>query len=100
MLGADLIGFHLQQHCNNFLDTVDRLVEARLDWDQFAVDLERHRTLVRPFPISVQGWSERNVASGESLAGQVQELKDRYKLNGLHIVVGVERIVHRRLLRD
>lgn len=92
MLGAGLIGFHLQQYCNNFLDTVDRMVEARLNWDQFAVDLERHRTLVRPFPISVQSWSERNVASGESLAGQVQELKDRYKLNGLQIVVGVERI--------
>ncbi len=24
LLGADLIGFHIQAHCNNFLDTVDR----------------------------------------------------------------------------
>jgi trehalose 6-phosphate synthase len=36
MLGADLVGFHLQQHCNNFLDSVDRMVEARLDWDSLA----------------------------------------------------------------
>ncbi len=35
MLGADLLGFHLQQYCNNFLDTVDRVLESRLDWDHF-----------------------------------------------------------------
>ncbi len=58
MLGADLIGFHLQQHCNNFLDSVDRMVEARLDWDRFAAEFRGHSALVRPFPISVQPWSE------------------------------------------
>src|SRR5215471_8872830 len=26
LLGADLIGFHIQSHCNNFLETVDRIV--------------------------------------------------------------------------
>ena len=37
MLGADLIGFHTQFHCNNFLETVDRALEARIDWEHFAV---------------------------------------------------------------
>ena len=32
MLGADLIGFHTQYYCNNFLETVDRALEARIDW--------------------------------------------------------------------
>jgi trehalose 6-phosphate synthase len=53
MLGADLIGFHIQSHCNNFLQTVDRILEARVDWEHFSVLRRRHRTLVRPFPISV-----------------------------------------------
>src|SRR3989338_3923356 len=53
MLGADLLGFHIQFHCNNFLDTVDRLVESRIDWEQFAVNRRDHRTLVKPFPISL-----------------------------------------------
>jgi trehalose 6-phosphate synthase len=26
MLGADLIGFHTQYYCNNFLDTVERAI--------------------------------------------------------------------------
>jgi len=51
--GADLIGFHTQNHCNNFLETVDRAVEALTEWDRFAVNRQGHVTLVRPFPISV-----------------------------------------------
>lgn len=92
MLGADLVGFHLQQHCNNFLDTVDRMVQARLDWDHFAVELEKHTTHVRPFPISVQDWSERGVPSGDELARQIGELRERHDLEGMQIVVGVDRI--------
>ena len=37
LLGADLIGFHIQAHCNNFLETVDRTLESRVDWEHFAV---------------------------------------------------------------
>lgn len=29
MLGNDLLGFHLRNHCQNFLDTVDRGLEAK-----------------------------------------------------------------------
>jgi trehalose 6-phosphate synthase len=53
LLGADLIGFHVQAHCNNFLDTVDRLLESRIDRERFAVDRGGQFTYVRPFPISV-----------------------------------------------
>jgi alpha,alpha-trehalose-phosphate synthase [UDP-forming] len=53
LLGADLIGFHIQSHCNNFLQTVDRVVESRVDWEHFSVARQNHRTIVRPFPISV-----------------------------------------------
>ncbi len=53
LLGADLIGFHVQSHCNNFLETVDRVVESRVDWEHFSALRQDHRTMVRPFPISV-----------------------------------------------
>jgi alpha,alpha-trehalose-phosphate synthase [UDP-forming] len=53
LLGADLMGFHIQSHCNNFLQTVDRVVESRVDWEHFSVRRQDHVTLVRPFPISV-----------------------------------------------
>jgi trehalose-6-phosphate synthase/HAMP domain-containing protein len=53
MLGADLIGFHTQYHCNNFLETVDRGLEARIDAEHFAVVRGDHITSVKPYPISV-----------------------------------------------
>ena len=53
LLGADLIGFHIQSHCNNFLHTVDRVVESRVDWEHFSVRRLDHLTQVQPFPISV-----------------------------------------------
>ena len=92
MLGADLIGFHLQQHCNNFLDTVDRMVEAKLDWDRFSAELRGHTTLVRPFPISVQLWSEKHAAEGDALVAQSRELRHKFALGDGPIGVGVDRI--------
>ncbi|MGC9292162.1 MAG: alpha,alpha-trehalose-phosphate synthase (UDP-forming) [Acidobacteriaceae bacterium] len=58
LLGADLIGFHVQAHCNNFLDTVDRVLEARVDWEHFSVKRNGHWSSIRPFPISVDFQSE------------------------------------------
>ena len=53
MLGADLVGFHTQYYCNNFLETAERALEARIEWEQFAVTRGQRTTLVKPFPISV-----------------------------------------------
>ena len=53
LLGADLVGFHIQSHCNNFLNTIDRTLESRIEWERFAVNRGGHFTMVRPFPISV-----------------------------------------------
>lgn len=53
LLGADLIGFHIQAHCNHFLETVDQALECLIDWERSAVSRGDHVTLVRPFPISV-----------------------------------------------
>ncbi|MDE2238060.1 MAG: trehalose-6-phosphate synthase, partial [Elusimicrobia bacterium] len=53
MLGADLVGFHTQYYCNNFLETVDRTLECRIDRERFSVIKEEHLTAVKPFPVSV-----------------------------------------------
>lgn len=58
MLGASILGFHTQSHCNNFVDSVDRLLEARIDREQNAVVQHGRSTLVRPYPISLE-WPVR-----------------------------------------
>jgi trehalose 6-phosphate synthase len=54
MLGADVIGFHTQQYCLNFLETVQRYLECRVDLETMSVLYGGHRTEVRTYPISVE----------------------------------------------
>ncbi len=88
MLGADLIGFHTQYHCNNFLDTVDRALESRIDWERFAVEKEGHSTLVKPFPISVEFPGALQGARPPDRASLLQALNVQAQFLG----VGVERM--------
>ncbi|MGA3039948.1 MAG: trehalose-6-phosphate synthase [Bryobacteraceae bacterium] len=92
MLGADLIGFHIQAHCNNFLETVDRSLESRIDWEHFAVNRHDHLTTVRPFPISVafngNGASAGADASAAERAALFRELGGKPEFLGL----GVDRV--------
>ncbi len=53
MLGADLVGFHTQQYCNNFRDTVASELESRVDFERFSISYSGHTTYIKPFPISI-----------------------------------------------
>ena len=53
LLGSSILGFHTQFHCNNFVDTVDRFMEARVDRESFEVTSGGKQTAVRRFPISI-----------------------------------------------
>lgn len=100
MLGADLIGFHAQYHCNNFLDTVDRTLEVRVDWEHFGVWQGGSMTHVRPFPISIQPWQERNIPKGDALEIKLNQLRHDYKLNGKVVALGVDRIDYTKGIPD
>jgi trehalose 6-phosphate synthase len=54
MLGASIVGFHTQFDCNNFVDSVERFLEARTDREQHAVVQHGRSTLVRPYPIALE----------------------------------------------
>lgn len=54
LLGSTIVGFHTQFHCNNFLETVDRFVESRIDREHASVTLGGHEAFVRPYPISIE----------------------------------------------
>jgi alpha,alpha-trehalose-phosphate synthase [UDP-forming] len=92
MLGADLVGFHIQAHCNNFLETVDRALESRIDWEHFAVNRNEHLTHVKPFPISVAFNKENNaprlVADSNSRAALLRQIGVEATILGL----GVDRV--------
>ncbi len=66
MLGSSILGFHTRQHCNNFLDSVDRYLEARIDREQNAVVQHGRATMVRPYPISIE-WPSQWMAGAPSV---------------------------------
>ncbi len=53
MLGADLVGFHTQQHCNNFIDTVSHELESLVNREQFTITRFDHQSKIKSFPISI-----------------------------------------------
>lgn len=67
LLGSSIVGFHTQFHCNNFVDSVDCFLEARIDKEQHGVVRRGHRTLVRPYPISLE-WPVRWLATAPPVA--------------------------------
>jgi len=93
LLGNDLFGFHTQYHCNNFLQTVERTVEAMVDYEQFRIFRGGRPTYVRPFPISVNfeqiGRDVDTPTVGKRTEGFLQELGD---ISGLRLFVGADRI--------
>jgi trehalose 6-phosphate synthase len=92
MLGSSIIGFHTQLHCNNFLEAVDRFLEARIDREQQGVVLGGRLTLVRPYPISIE-WPSRWLAGAPSVEECRRGLRAQLGLPGDALLgVGVDRL--------
>ena len=53
MLGSTILGFHTPFHRKNFLDTVDRYLETRIENEASTVSYGNELTQVKPYPISI-----------------------------------------------
>lgn len=53
LLGSTILGFHTRYHCNNFMQTVDRFIEARIEYESSTVSFGGHLTQVESYPISI-----------------------------------------------
>jgi len=93
LLGADLVGFHIQSYCNNFLHTVDRAVEALTEWDRFSVNRQGHVTRVRPYPISVALQENGHSAQpARTMAEEIAALCNELGISATLLGVGVDRV--------
>ncbi len=98
LLGADLIGFHIQSHCNNFLQTVDRTLESRVEWEHFTVNREEHRTTVLPFPISVD--FNTSSPADESAYLERGALLRELGIEATYLGVGVDRVDYTKGIKE
>ena len=92
LLGSSVLGFHTQFHCNNFLDTVDRLLEARVDRDAFAVTYHGAPTAIKRYPISID-WPPAPEMLAKSVAECRHAVRRQHQLPDEHVIgVGVDRL--------
>jgi trehalose 6-phosphate synthase len=92
LLGSSILGFHTQFHCNNFVDTVDRQLEARVDRETFSVSYRRAVTAVKRYPISV-AWPPAPQLVAKPVAQCRAEVRARHGLSeGHRLAVGVDRL--------
>jgi trehalose-6-phosphate synthase len=92
LLGSSIVGFQTQQHCNNFIDSVDAFMESRIDREANAIVQGTRRTLVRPYPISIEWpvrWLDEIPSASESRASVLRELGLR---DDALLGVGVDRL--------
>jgi alpha,alpha-trehalose-phosphate synthase [UDP-forming] len=92
LLGNDLLGFHLRYHCQNFLDTIERTIEARIDQETSEVIRAGKSTFVRPFPISIDFQRHQAAAGSPQVENQMAQFRRQLRLDGKILGVGIERI--------
>ena len=92
LLGASIIGFHTQLHCNNFIDTVDAFMEARIDRERNAVVRHGRQSLIRPYPISVE-WPQHWTLGAPAADECRRTILKKYGLDREAIIgLGVDRL--------
>ncbi|HAF43376.1 MAG TPA: trehalose-6-phosphate synthase [Gallionellaceae bacterium] len=92
MLGSSILGFHTQFHCNNFVDTVDRFLEARVDRESFTVSFGGKTTAVRRYPISI-AWPPEPEMVAKPIADCRSDIRSKNGLPPEHkLGVGVDRL--------
>jgi trehalose 6-phosphate synthase len=100
MLGNDLLGFHLHYHCQNFLETVDRALEARVDVSLSQITRGGHLTQVRPFPISIDFDDQAALAAGPRVEAEMAALRQSMGLEGKLVGIGIDRIDYTKGLSE
>lgn len=98
MLACDLLGFHVQYHCNNFLDTANRLLESRVDTEKFSVVRGDSQTFVRAFPISINGHTDRGPSQKD--LDRIEHIRREFQLHDKIVGIGVDRIDYTKGIKE
>jgi alpha,alpha-trehalose-phosphate synthase [UDP-forming] len=92
LLGSTIVGFHTPYHCKNFLDAVDRYLEARIEHEHSTVSYKGEQTLVESYPISIAWPSPAAVAAMPSPAECRRRVGEELDIPADHrLAVGVDR---------
>ncbi|HEX5647522.1 MAG TPA: trehalose-6-phosphate synthase [Nitrospira sp.] len=92
LLGSSILGFHTRFHGSNFIKSVDRSLEARIDWDSSTISYGGKLTAVNHYPISIE-WPSPMFVDQPPVPECRTRVRTMYGLPSTHrIGVGVERL--------
>ena len=100
MLGNDLLGFHIRHHCQNFLETVDRGIEAKVDRERWEITRGGHSTTVRDFPISIDSAAHESHARSAEVDAAMIRWRQRLRLRQCQLGAGIERLDYTKGIPD
>lgn len=88
MLGCDLIGFHVEEYVENFIESARVLLGAEVRGNR--IYWEGHETRVEAHPIGIEVDRFKRMADSDEVKEQVETLRNRF--NTEHIVIGIDRL--------
>ena len=100
LLGSSIIGFHTQFHANNFTESVDRILESRIERADAAISYGGQTTLVHAYPISIE-WPAELLARLPAVEECRARVRERFRLPAnVKLCVGVERLDYTKGIPD
>jgi trehalose 6-phosphate synthase len=93
MLGSTILGFQTRFHCKNFIETVDRYIEARIEHEHSTITYQDKDTFVESYPISIE-WP---VATAMSALPPIEQCRSNVEQRlglaaGQKIALGIDRL--------
>jgi trehalose-6-phosphate synthase len=76
----------------NFLESVDRFLEARIDRERLSVIKSGRETLVRPFPISIDYEMVENMSLNPEIEQRKSLIKMDFRIRNRLLAVGIDRM--------
>ena len=92
LLGNDLLGFHIGDHCDNFMEAAARSLGSQVHGEYNLVYQRKEPTLVRPFPISVDFEQINLDSQSPEVTDEVDRLLEEFDLDGKIVGLGIDRI--------
>jgi trehalose 6-phosphate synthase len=92
LLGNDLLGFHTQSYCHNFMESAERTLGAGTDREKRVIIHQTGTTCVEPFPISVDFDRISEQAGTEAVDREMESLRREFNLEGKYLGIGMDRL--------
>lgn len=92
LLANDILGFHVQYHAANFIETVGLELEARLDWEKMQVIRKESKTQIRAYPISIDFQAVYQQADSHATGQACRQISTALGLEGKKVLLGVDRL--------